>query len=272
MALPGVYSAIVGILRGLYGLVPGQPTGGGGSVASPFTVGSGSQTVTITTGANQTILQGTGALTVGNNVVGTLSLNGLWTVENVGGHLRSGTLLRALQWASDATSMSGEVTGVIRMTDASGTNPTWLQQTAGCNRLAADSAANTTITPLTTGMGLVLKAGRVYTMRLVLRLTQSVAVDGVRIDFDGGNATMTTFAADARAFTPTEGCSVFAPTSAIGTDITFATFTTAGVVVVDIYCVVNGAGTFIPRFALNAATTGSLVVKAGSSLIASDMP
>lgn len=170
------------------------------------------------------------------------------------------------------TGFSRLAAGVSKTTDGS-TGTGWLQQSAGRSRLTAN-ATNATVTPANlTDLSLTLKAGRKYTGILRIRCSTDVAADGILFDFDGGTATMTSFAAGvvANVQGATAGVTV---STALGTDLTFTALSGTGDNWIDIAVtmVVNAAGTFIPRFAQNAHTTGTATVGAGSYLWLEDMP
>lgn len=193
------------------------------------------------------------------------------------GCLSSGGVFR---WSNDSgnphqtkdTGLKRAVAGVIATTDgSSGTG--WLQNSAARSRLVSN-VTNDTVTPSNlTELSLTLKAGRKYTGRLTLRVSNSTAADGLLLDFDGGSATMTSFAAGivANVQGATLGTTV---STALATDLTATALNGTGDnwIEVAISLVCNGAGTLIPRAAMNADTGGTLTVALGSYLWLEDMP
>lgn len=135
---------------------------------------------------------------------------------------------------------------------------------AGRKRVAADVTNATTTMSNITGLSETLEAGRHYTGELVLKCDDSTAADGIKFDFDGGSATMTAFAAGAAVLTggaATPGTTV---SSALATDLNWTVLTSETWITVRFSLTVNAAGTFIPRFAQNAHTTGTATVSRGS--------
>lgn len=128
---------------------------------------------------------------------------------------------------------------------------------------------NTTFASIT-GLSKTLLAGRYYSGRLVLYTTSNVA-GGVKVDFNGGTATATTFIAEANIF---QGGALVAPgasrSAALGTTIANVTAVTVATIVIDFTILVNAAGTFIPRFACNVAT-GTSSVLVGSPFTIEDV-
>lgn len=132
------------------------------------------------------------------------------------------------------------------------------------SRVAGDlTAANTTFTNMTGISRTVLAAGN-YVGELVIKCNNTAATEGIKIDFNGGTATMTNFWAAA-------GVSV-GGTTVIGTAIStslsgvinFTTITGETLIIAKISFVVNGAGTVVPRFAENSTAIGTVTVELGS--------
>jgi len=134
-------------------------------------------------------------------------------------------------------------------------------------------AANATVSDATLvnlSLSTTVNAGKKYSFRCVLFVANSLAADGVKIDFDGGSATVTNF----RAHTKITDAALLTSlqTSALGTDITAATVTGDAEIEINGSFEPSGSGTFIPRFACNADTTGTLTVYRGSNLIFTEIP
>lgn len=172
------------------------------------------------------------------------------------------------------TNLGRAAAGVVAAYGASSATAGWIQNTAARSRVAND-VTNATITPANiTGLSATLIAGRKYSGRLVLFINNALAADGLRLDFDGGTATMTSFRAgfEAGANVTTFGTM---NSSALATDLTIDAFSGTGdsVVVVSFSLVCNAAGTFIPRIAKEADAAGAtLTVYTNSFMWLEDVP
>lgn len=131
------------------------------------------------------------------------------------------------------------------------------------------NATNDTATMAATGLTATLSAGRSYGFRLVLFAENSTAADGIKIDFDGGAATAQAFRA--HGLIHDASLETSAQVSALATDIAGAAITGASLVVVEGAIITAAEGTFIPRFAMNADSGGTLTLYAGSYLLVYDM-
>jgi hypothetical protein len=149
-------------------------------------------------------------------------------------------------------------------------NGGWLQQTLGHKRVASDATNATATMSNLSDLTVTLVAGRKYAFKLILFVVDSVAADGIKVDFDGGTATMTSFRAHGTLFDTALLLST--QTSAIATDFAAATVTGDAMVEIHGGFVCNAAGTFIPRFAQNAHTAGTATVYANSFLLVDDLP
>lgn len=150
----------------------------------------------------------------------------------------------------------------------------WLQNTGGLSRVASAVTNVTTAMANVTGLSATLIAGRKYTGKLVLFASDVTAADGLKLDFDGGTATMTSFQAaiTGNAQGATAGTVV---SDAIATDLNFTALNGTGVncIEVQIAFVCNAAGTFIPRIAKNADAAGAtLTIAANSFMELQDAP
>ena len=150
------------------------------------------------------------------------------------------------------------------------TSTGWVQLTAGRSSVASDVTNATTTMANVTGLSATLIAGRKYAGRLVLYVNDSVASEGVKVDFDGGTATMTSFRAHATIYDATLLLST--QTTALATDIAVATITGDSLIEVELGFVCNVAGTFVPRFAQNSHISGTATVYANSFLLLEDVP
>ncbi len=166
--------------------------------------------------------------------------------------------IAALVWASSWTN---------------GTGKGWLQNSAARARNTADVTNATATMSNLSDLSITLISGRKYTGRMVLKCNNSVAADGIQIDFNGGTATMTSFWAGAGVLASggTDTIGTNTSTSLAGV-INFTVLTGETVLVVEYSGVCNAGGTFIPRFAENAHTTGTATVELGSYLFIEDSP
>lgn len=149
----------------------------------------------------------------------------------------------------------------------------WVQLAAGRSRVTTTDVTTVSITPSAiTGLTATVVAGRKYFGELVVFCSEATAVDGLRLDFDGGTATMTSFEAQGYV-TDTIGVRSLARTSALATDITDTTTTGDSMAVVKFAFVVNAGGTFIPRVAKEADAAGAtLTVKVNTHMWIEDCP
>lgn len=200
-----------------------------------------------------------------------------------GGQIGMGITARILKWLSADITLTG--TGTSTHTFPSTTDTlagigtanvfTALQTFSGWFNFAGQSRVNANVTNATTtmanitGLTSTLVSGKKYAGCLVLFAGDSVAADGLKVDFDGGTATMTSFSAQTKIYGTTLLTST--NTTAIATDILAATMTGVGSVEVVFAFVANGAGTFIPRFAKNSNTTGTATVYLNSYMILEDV-
>lgn len=186
-----------------------------------------------------------------------------------------------IKWSSTSDGSSGSsdvglsrvAAGVLHPSNGS-TGNGWMQNTAGLSRVASDVTNVGTTMAAITGLTTTLLAGRKYTGKLVLFASDATAADGLKIDFDGGTATMTSFAAAVTANVQgaTLGTSV---SSAIATDITATALngTAVNCIVIEFGFVCNAAGTFIPRQAKNSDAAGAtLTIAANSFMEIQDAP
>lgn len=141
-------------------------------------------------------------------------------------------------------------------------------QSSGQARMTADvSRNNTTLTSLTDLTISNLQAGRKYTGRMVIKCNNTQAAEGIKFDFNGGGATMTSFWACVSSMA-TGGVT---PGSQISTSLAgvlnFTVLTGETVLVFEFSFVVNSVDsgtTFIPRFAENSTALGTATVELGS--------
>lgn len=164
-------------------------------------------------------------------------------------------------------------TGLVRVAagvvgpvaNEAGSTAGFIQNTAGDKRVAADGT-NVTTTPATTGLSVTVAAARHYAFECVLYVEDVTAADGLRVDFDGGTATMAAFIQNGQIW-DTAGVRSLPQTTAIATDVTDTTTTGAAMAVFKGFFSVTDAGTFIPRYAKEADAAGATItLRRGSHL------
>jgi hypothetical protein len=164
------------------------------------------------------------------------------------------------------TAIGRNAAGVVEVNNGSAGTLRWLLQ-AGRTRVTSDVTNATATMANLTDLSVSLLAGQKFHGRLILKCADSTATEGISIDFDGGDATMTSFAAGAGVLTGGTTVAVTTVSSALATDLNWTTITGETWIVVEFSGVVNVAGTFIPRFCQGTAhTSGTATVYAGSKL------
>lgn len=168
-------------------------------------------------------------------------------------------------WQTLDTGWARAAAGVVKaVSDVSGT-AAWVQNGAG-QKFRSSSTTNITITPATTGLSVTVAASRTYKFKCVLYTTTATAADGLRVDFDGGNATMSMFIQNG-ILSDTTSVRPLAQTTALATDVTDTSVAGAAMSVFEGTFTTSGAGTFIPRFAKEADAAGATItIQAGSYL------
>jgi hypothetical protein len=168
------------------------------------------------------------------------------------------------------TGLTRTAAKVIKVTDGS-SGSGWIQD-GGVSRVSSP-VTNITATPAAiTGLSSTLAAGRKYAGTITLIAKNSTAAEGLQFDFNGGSATFTNvqFLFTATPIGSTLGVTT---SSAIGTALTATTATTTDIAYTIYFtCVVNAAGTVIPRFAEVSHTSGTATIGLGSSMILNDIP
>jgi hypothetical protein len=179
-------------------------------------------------------------------------------------------------WSSNSGlggSESGDVglkraaAGVIATTDSM-TGTGWIQNSAG--EAALESAFTRSDATLTsTNLSLTVIAGRSYRITGYLIVSNSVAGEGAKFDFDGGTATRTTFDVTFNAVGGTVVPGTIAAT-ALDTDLNYTSVTGTTRIFVQGYLEVNAGGTFILRASEDSTVTGTMTLAAGSWLALAD--
>lgn len=139
-------------------------------------------------------------------------------------------------------------------------------------RTTADATNATTTLSSMTDVTLNVSAGKKYTGKLIVKCINSTATEGIKLDFNGGTATMTSFwasASETAGGTTVLGTAI--STSLAGV-INYTTITGETVLEINVSFVVNGAGTVIPRFAENSTAIGTATVRLGSFSWIQDSP
>lgn len=157
---------------------------------------------------------------------------------------------------------------VAKITDGS-TELGWLQD-AGKSRVTGNITNGTDTPSNITGLSATLIAGRHYSGKLVLFVSNTIASDGSRVDFDGGAATATDFRAMG-SIGDTISVRPLAMTTALATDLVDSPTTGSSIITIEFFITCDAAGTFIPRFAMKATSTGVLTLFRGSYMILDDV-
>lgn len=180
-----------------------------------------------------------------------------------------------ITWSSSTPDAAGGDVGIVReaanvakITNAS-SGLGWLQN-AGESRVTGNVTNATTTMANITGLSVTLQAGRTYVGRICVFCEDSVAADGIKFDFDGGTATATDFRAHATVFDT--ALQLSSQVTALATDFSVAVVTGSSMFEAYFTITCNAAGTFIPRFAQAAHTTGTATVFRGSYMLLQDCP
>lgn len=136
--------------------------------------------------------------------------------------------------------------------------------------LAADGT-NSTATMASTGLSVPVTLNRKYKFELEFHFSESVAPDGLAVDFGGGSAAATNFRAGAiLSDAGLDSLTAGQTSGALATDIVAQT-ADDGVLLVKGCFEPSSSGTFIPRYAQAAHTIGTLTIKRGSMLTTWDV-
>jgi hypothetical protein len=169
------------------------------------------------------------------------------------------------------TVMTEVAAGVMGFSSgATAANDAWVVD-AGRSRINADVTNATTTFAAMTGLTATLKAGRKYTGQLDIKCNNSTAGEGIKFDFNGGTATMTSFWAAASNPVGSTVAGTVIATSLSGA-MNYTTLTGENIIHLTFSLVVNAAGTFIPRFAENSTATGTATAELGSFMWVEDTP
>lgn len=260
-------SKIIGILKGVFGLtrVGSTVTADYQMLAPNGTASAPARSFTNDPNTGE-FWRTDGHITISQNGTATFEYhaNGLYLLSTKG-----------IYWTTNVTGVAPDigferiVAGVLKAVDAVGGSLAWIVE-AGRAIKAADQTVTDSATLVNDShLSFTLKAGRKYSFKGHYHVT-TVASSGVKLDFDGGTTTATSFDVVVKFFT--------ASAVAVSTATAIATDhgSTAAVLLVEFEgtIVVNAAGTFIPRFAQNAETGAaeSVVARLGSWMTMKDMP
>lgn len=177
-------------------------------------------------------------------------------------------------WTSGGNSESGfdveidrVAPGVIKITDAS-SGLGW-QQWAGESYLSAD-LTNATATLASTTLSISVTSGRKYMFKAILYVSDSVAAEGVQVDFGGGTAAATNFRAHVTGFD--SALTVNTQVTSLTGVASAGTFSGSGMIEIHGSFEPSSSGTFIPRFAQNTHAVGTLTLFRGSHIQMWDSP
>lgn len=135
---------------------------------------------------------------------------------------------------------------------------------------------NATTTFSNTALSVTVTTGKRYIFEASLFASDSTALDGSKLDFNGGTATVSTFAASCLLYNAvgTPLVQAAAVSAALATPLNIAALTDTATH--SYLCtggfVASASGTFILRGAQNAHTAGTLSILAGSFLLVQEVP
>lgn len=167
------------------------------------------------------------------------------------------------------TSLSRVAAGVVGANLSAAGTDGWFQNRGGEGSLTA-AFTNATTTMAATNLSYTVIAGRSYRIHGVLAIANSTAGHGIKLDFDGGAATATTFWATATVLSGGTAAAGTLTSTSLAGDINFTSVTGTVYVAIDGYLLVNGAGTFILRAAEDSTGGASASIAAGSWIALSD--
>jgi hypothetical protein len=233
-SMTGTLNTVVGQSAGL------NATSGGSNVLIGYSAGG----TTLTTGGNNVLLGASSDVATGAATDGV-------------------ALGRDAACASNECALGPHVTALNL-----GAGPAWVRNDPGTSRLTADVANATTTFSNLTDLSVTVVAGRKYTGRLVLKCRNSTATGGIKLDFGGGTATMTSFWAVASPAGTAGSGGAIATGTLVSTSLTgavnYTTITGETLLIIEVSFVVSAGGTLIPRVATNSA--GTVTAELGSSL------
>lgn len=217
-----------------------------------------------------------GSVGIGTSTFGTLSkllVNPNLTSDN-NAQVQFNNITTASKKVLVLQGIASQTGNLLECQDSSGnplakiTGDGWLVNTPGLKRITGDATNATNTMSNLTDTTINVISGVTYFGTLIVIANNSTAAEGLKFDFNGGSATVSSIAfgfGSAPAATVTFGTLTSA---AIGTAITTTVATTADLIyTINFSFVCNGSGTIIPRFAENSAhTTGTATVRVNSYL------
>lgn len=137
---------------------------------------------------------------------------------------------------------------------------------------SAQTVSSTTLTAMTMNRNITLLAGQQYKFDAYFFLSDSVAAEGVKIDFNGGAGTITTLIVQVLGTDTGTALNPSTQLTTLAGVASSATFTGAGLYTCHGWVKMATSGTFIPRFAQNSHTSGTATLAVGSNLVITPMP
>ncbi|MDE2095647.1 MAG: hypothetical protein KGL39_00190 [Patescibacteria group bacterium] len=142
----------------------------------------------------------------------------------------------------------------------------WVRKHPGHMHNKADVTNATATMSSLTDLSVTLVSGKRYSGMVLLLAQNSVTLEGLQFDFNGGSASTTNFFAGFSAVPPGTGIVLGTVTAtALSTTLTVTTATATTMpylILLTVLC--NAGGTFIPRFAEVSHVTGTATVSQGS--------
>lgn len=173
--------------------------------------------------------------------------------------------------SSSDVGLARTAAGVAQVQNGQSVGYGWIQD-AGIARNTADVTNATTTFATLPDLTINVLAGRKYIGVVKIKCNNSTAAEGIKFDFNGGTATITSFwAAASEMVGGTTVLGTVISTSLAGV-INYTTITGETLIEITISFVVNAAGTLIPRFAENSHAAGTATVELGSFIRLDDSP
>lgn len=219
-----------------------------------FTLDDNAHSVTLNTPAGVKLPQQSPSAILTLNGSGVITSNLMTNGQIPIGSTGANPVIAALTAGTGISVTNGAGSITIASTGASSLN----------SYLAADFT-NATTTLNNTLLSVPLAASTKYGCTAQLFVSDSLAADGVKVDFGGGSATFTNFIAGSNSVLVTS------VTNSSTSTFSNATVTGANLITITASIEANGAGTFIIRAAQVAHTIGTLTVSRGSRLICTQM-
>lgn len=217
-----------------------------------------------------------GSVTIGPSL---FMQSGYGYVTRATGNHFSGGSGTCINWANNADFFNGtadvsiyrSAAGVVSVGTGAVSGFGWIND-AGIARNTADVANATTTFATLPDLTINVLAGRKYIGVVKIKCNNSTSAEGIKFDFNGGTATITSFwAAASEMVGGTTVLGTVISTSLAGV-INYTTITGETLIEITLSFVVNAAGTLIPRFAENSHAAGTATVELGSFIRLDDSP